>query len=117
MYLRRIPYISRHNIDLQKISTPELLNSTLPQDVNNPSNNLKNLFELPTIFYAICIIIFVTSSVDSLYLKMAWAFVAFRIIHSMVHVTINSVNYRFMAYFISSLALWAMIIRFGINVL
>ena len=117
MYARRIPFLLRSGVDLQTIATPELLNAVIPAKLNNPSNNLKNLFELPVVFYALCIILFVSSRVDESYLYAAWAFVGFRAIHSLIHSTVNIVYFRFITYFLASLALWFMVGRLAMSVL
>jgi hypothetical protein len=117
MYARRLPFILRNGIDPQSISTPELLNARIPAPINHASNNLKNLFELPVVFYALCTALVVAGHVDTLYLQAAWAFVGIRAAHSLVHCTVNVVSLRFTAYFLSSLVLWFMVVRFALAVL
>jgi hypothetical protein len=86
-----------------------------PPAVSNPSDNLKNLFELPTLFYGLVLYLFVTNKVDEIYLVAAWIFAAFRILHSAVHCTVNIVLLRFWLYCISALALWFMVVRAACN--
>ena len=117
MYALRLPYILRSRVDLQSVATPETLNAVVPARLNNPSNNLKNLFELPVVFYALCTLLFVTGRVDGFYIGAAWVFVVFRVLHSLVHCTVNRVSWRFAAYFLSSLVLWIMVGRFALAVL
>lgn len=117
MYARRLPFILRNGIDPQSIASPELLNARLPAPINQASNNLKNLFELPVVFYALCALLVVAARVDTLYLQAAWVFVGLRAAHSLVHCTVNIVNLRFTAYFLSSLVLWFMVGRFALAVL
>ncbi len=64
----------------------------LPASVNHASNNLKNLFELPVVFYALCAVLLVSQSVDAVYLYCAWAFVGLRVLHSLIHCTVNIVR-------------------------
>lgn len=116
MYALRLPYILRSGMDLQKVSTPESLNAVIPARLNNPSNNLKNLFELPVVFYALCILLYVTGKVDAVYLGMAWAFFALRVVHSLVHCVFNRVSWRFATYFLGSLVLWGMVARFAMGI-
>ena len=52
MYARRLGYMVRHGIDAQEVNTPQKMALRLPESVEAPSNNLKNLFELPVLFYA-----------------------------------------------------------------
>ncbi|MDO5652979.1 MAG: MAPEG family protein [Brachymonas sp.] len=112
MYARRLAYLTRHGIDPQALVTPEQLNATLPANINSASNNLKNLFELPVLFYALCGLLFAMQKVDAAFLYAAWAFVALRAVHSFIHCTVNIVKFRFAAYLLSSMALWFMVARF-----
>lgn len=117
MYFRRLVYILGNKIDAQSVATPELLNSTIPAHINSSSNNLKNLFELPVLFYALCLILLLTQRVDETYLYAAWAYVGLRIIHSAIHCTVNIVMWRFIVYALSSLVLWLMIFRLALQML
>ena len=115
MYARRIPFILRNNLTPQQLTAPELARLS-PPGVSNPSDNLKNLFELPTIFYAAALDLYLTQQVDGLYLVAAWVFFAFRVLHSAVHCTFNFVPLRFWLYAISALALWLMVLRIALRV-
>jgi hypothetical protein len=83
----------------------------LPDAVNYPANNFKNLFELPVLFYGLCLFLHVTGSVDKGYVIAAWLFLAFRVLHSIVHCTSNIVMLRFYLYLAAALALWFMLGR------
>src|ERR1044071_9874951 len=94
MYARRIPFImSLHPPPAQL--TPAELARLSPPVVANPSDNLKNLFEIPALFYALVLYLFVTQRVDGTYVDAAWVFVAFRVLHSAMHCTTNIVIVRF----------------------
>jgi hypothetical protein len=110
MYVRRIPFVLRNNLTPQQL-TPSELARLSPPDVANPSDNLKNLFELPTVFYAVVLYLYAAREVDALYLGAAWIFFAFRVLHSVVHCTFNFVPLRFWLYAISAVALWFMVMR------
>ena len=114
MYSRRIPFLQKSRVDLNTLNAAELARIS-PGAVSNPSDNLKNLFELPTVFYAVVLYLFVTHKVDSAYLIAAWVFAIFRILHSAVHCTANIVLIRFWLYCISALALWFMVVRAAVN--
>jgi hypothetical protein len=116
MYARRLGYMASNSIDPQSVATPELMSKLLPETVNNASNNLKNLFELPVVFYVLCGLLLLAQRVDAMYLYAAWAYVGMRALHSLIHCTVNSVNARFTAYFLSSLVLWFMVARFAMTV-
>jgi hypothetical protein len=110
MYSRRLPFIFASKLTPEQMTAAELVRLSPPR-VSNPSDNLKNLFELPTLFYAVVLYLYGTQQVDRAYLVAAWAFFAFRILHSCVHCTFNQVPLRFALYVVSSLALWFLILR------
>jgi hypothetical protein len=116
MYSRRIPLIQKSKINPNQLTPAELARIS-PPAVSNPSDNLKNLLELPTLFYALALYLYVTNNVDAIYLVAAWIFAAFRMLHSAVHCTINIVILRFWLYLISTLALWFMVIRAAMSAL
>jgi hypothetical protein len=116
MFIQRNRYILSNKINPQRISSPELVSQLLPETINRPSNNLKNLFELPIIFYAICIALVAAQNTDTSFVQLAWAYVALRAVHSIIHCTFNRVILRFIPYALSSLVLWAMVIKFAILV-
>jgi hypothetical protein len=75
------------------------------------SDNYRNLFEMPVLFYALALYLFVTGQVDQIYVSAAWVFVAFRTLHSIVHSTFNRVSLRFGLYMVSTFALWFIAVR------
>ena len=67
MYVRRIGLITRSNIRPQDLAAPGALARLSPAAVSNPSDNLKNLFEVPVLFYALALYLFFTGQVDATY--------------------------------------------------
>jgi hypothetical protein len=72
------------------------------------SNNYKNQFELPVLFYAVCALALAAKVVDPLLVGLAWAFVAARVAHALIHVTYNKVPHRATAFFVSIVLVIAM---------
>jgi hypothetical protein len=116
MYSKRIPLIQKSKINPNELTAAELARIS-PAAVSNPSDNLKNLFELPTLFYGLVLYLYVSNKEDEVYLIAAWVFAAFRVLHSAVHCTVNIVMLRFWLYCISALALWFMVVRAAFNAL
>ena len=116
MYSRRLPFIFANNLDSKQMTPAELARLSPPR-VSTPSDNLKNLFEMPTVFYAVVLYLYVTRQVDTEYLVAAWGFFAFRVLHSLVHCTFNFIPLRFFLYVISAAALWFMVVRAAIAVI
>lgn len=111
MYIRRISFITSNRISPTDLAVPGALAQLSPAAVSNPSDNLKNLFEIPVLFYALALYLFATDQVDAGYVSAAWVFVVFRALHSAVHCTINIVLLRFYLYLFSTLAVWFMLLR------
>ena len=110
MYAKRIPWITKSDLSNEEMTPLHFMQNT-PPDVANPSDNLKNLFEIPLVFYALCLYLYVTHQVDQIHVICAWTFFCFRTLHSIMHCTANVVIVRFWLYAISSLALFIMVIR------
>jgi hypothetical protein len=106
MYVKRIRFLTSNQVDPKDMAVPGALAAISPPDVSNPSDNLKNLFEIPVVFYALALYLFVTNQVDATYVVAAWIFVVFRVLHSAVHCTINIVMLRFWLYAVSTMAVW-----------
>lgn len=111
MYVRRIHFLITHDIDSKDLAVPGALAALTPPAVSNPSDNLKNLFEIPVLFYALVLYLYVTQQVDAAYVAAGWLFVAFRALHSAVHCTFNLVLLRFYLYAIATFAVWFIAIR------
>jgi hypothetical protein len=111
MYVRRIKFITANRLGQRELGLPGELARRSPPEVSNPSDNLKNLFEIPVIFYVLVVYLFVTHRVDEIYVGAAWVFVAFRVLHSAMHCTVNIVIVRFYLYLAATLAIWFMVAR------
>jgi hypothetical protein len=79
--------------------------------VRRIADNYNHLFEQPTLFYAIALTIAVAGHVDTWAVNLAWAFVAIRIVHSLLQATVNIVMLRFAIFMVSWLVLIAMMVR------
>jgi hypothetical protein len=111
MYVRRLGYMLAKGIDAQAVSTPQKMAALIPEAVERPANNLRNLLELPVLFYALCLLLTQMGWAQALDVQLAWAFVGLRALHSLVHCTFNYVNARFAFYALSSIVLWVMLVR------
>jgi len=60
--------------------------------------NLANLYELPTIFIALCLTAYAADIVDGWQVGLAWAFVVSRVVHTLIHVTTNNILHRFLVF-------------------
>lgn len=75
-------------------------------------NALGNQFELPVLFHIACLSLYVTQSVGTVSLAVAWVFVVSRYAHTAIHVTSNRIRYRqpaFIAGFVMVFVLWILL--------
>jgi hypothetical protein len=115
MFVRRVHFLTANEISPKDLEVPGALDKVSPAEVSNPSDNLKNLFEMPVLFYGLALYLFVTSQVDATYVIAGWGFLGFRVLHSIVHCTFNLVMLRFYLYLLSSLAVWFMLARAALS--
>jgi hypothetical protein len=80
------------------------------------SNNFKNQFELPVLFFAAIAMALALKLVDPLVTAFAWAFVLARVIQTAVHLGPNKVGPRAAAYLVGALAILAMWIALAVRV-
>lgn len=110
MFKRRVAQMKRDRIHPQKVATSQQA-AALYTDVA-PADNLRNLFEMPVLFYLALVVAAMTAQVTTPVLALAWTFVAARALHSFIHCTYNKVMHRFRAYALSVfvlLALWCVL--------
>ena len=82
-----------------------------PTEVRRVGDNYNHLFEQPTLFYAVVLLIAVMGHVDGTAVALAWGFVGLRVLHSLVHATVNIVPLRFGLFILSWLALLGLMVR------
>jgi hypothetical protein len=116
LYALRIPEINRMGIDPDDLQDRAEAHKLLRVSAA-ASNNLKNLFEVPVLFYLAAMIAMLLMIQDDLLVGLAWGFVILRIVHSLVHCSYNRVMHRFIAYLISCLFLIFMWIRLASYIL
>jgi len=92
-----------------------------PESVLQINNNIRNQFELPVLFYVMCIILWVLDAVSPLALAVATAFALSRILHAVIHLGSNYVPNRRRAFTVgwwvlaamALLVLWQLARRFA----
>ena len=66
-----------------------------PEAVQKTGNPFRNLTEIPPLFYIICLTVIFLGRTDVDFIVLAWSYVALRVGHSLIHLTINKVPPRF----------------------
>jgi len=80
------------NVDLEKTA---LNNDAWPDSVLKISNNIRNQFQVPVLFFVLSFIFYSLDAVSVPVLSLAWAFVITRVIHAYIHMSSNYVPARF----------------------
>jgi len=106
MYVVRVGEMRRRGIRPQSIATSRAIASAL--DDTAPADNFRNLFEVPVLFFAVCLVLLGLDLVTMPQLALAWAFVVLRCAHSFVQLTSNRVMHRFKIYVLGTLCVFAM---------
>ncbi len=111
MYATRIPALSATKVDPDALvrDPDKTLDKVLPPQVQWKAHNFNHLHEAPTVFYAIAITLAIVGKGDGLAAQLGWAYVALRVIHSLVQATVNKVTLRFLIFALSSFVLMALI--------
>lgn len=115
MYKDRIAEIRARRIHPQQLATARQGMETL-QNVAS-SDNYRNLFEAPVLFYVLCGFLAITQLTTVLLLACAWGYVFLRAAHTFVHLTNNKVIRRFQLFFASSIVLFVMWALFAVRLL
>jgi hypothetical protein len=76
-----------------------------PEATAKAARHFSNLFEAPTLFYVGCLAAMVTHDVGIAVQVLAWAYVAARIVHAVIHLGGNQIRQRVRAYSVGWLAL------------
>ncbi len=111
MYATRLPAMSRAGIDGTKMvgSTGRGLREDLiakgEHRASWVADNYNHLHEAPTVFYATALTLAMMGGGNGMNATIAWAYVALRIVHSLVQILSNRVMIRFGIFILSTIAL------------
>ncbi|CAH0339386.1 MAPEG family protein [Rhizobium sp. CECT 9324] len=84
-----------------------------PEESRVVNKSIANQFELPILFYAVCVLLYITQADNLVAVALAWFFVAARYAHAYVHVFGNRLQLRrplFGLGFATLFALWVWLV-------
>ena len=107
MYVTRIPAMSKAGVDTGSLTggTGKDLDGVIPDNIQWKAHNYNHLHEAPTVFYAVALALAFMGAGDGFNAQLAWAYVALRIVQSLVQATVNKVMIRFLLFALSSFVL------------
>lgn len=91
--------------------------TTEPASSVTVASNLINQFELPVLFYVLCLTLHMTNGVNYLTLALMWIFVASRYFHAWVHLTSNNLLLRSRSFFVGAVIILLGWIWFALHLL
>ena len=110
MYATRIPAMQKAQVDMAELSrTGAPLE--LPPEVSRVADNYNHLHEQPTICYALALAAQLGGAADATNVGLAGAYVAVRVVHSLVQATKNVIPVRFAVFSLGSFLLMALLVR------
>jgi hypothetical protein len=120
MVATRLPAMRKAGISLSSAppgSRGSQLDGVLDDSVQWKSHNYNHLMEQPTLFYAIAITLALMDMGDGVNYWLAWGYVGFRVIHSIVQATVNRLIYRTPLWVLASLCLIGLTLHAGLKIL
>lgn len=87
-----------------------------PPPLRKHTRNVQNHFELPPLFHIAVWGTYLAGEVSGVTLFAAWFFVAARCVHSVIHMTYNTVIHRFLVYGFSLFALVFLWVRLAMSI-
>ncbi len=108
MYATRLPAIRRSRMKLDPNAASGEQMASLPAPVRWKADNYNHLMEQPTVFYALAIAIALIGEGGSVNANLAWAYVACRIVHSLVQALSNKIEVRFLFFVLSNIPLFVL---------
>jgi len=111
LYATRIPAMVRSKLTYDPRGPASQMEAIIPPEVRWKADNYNHLMEQPTLFYATALVLGAVGHGAGLNLWLAWAYVAIRVVHSLVQATVNVILLRFAIFMVASLVLLAMAVR------
>lgn len=105
LYATRLPAMIQARTKLDPSLPRDIMMGGLPPRVRWKADNYNHLMEQPTLFYATALTLALVGQGDGLNLVLAWAYVALRVVHSLIQALINVIMLRFTVFMVASVVL------------
>ena len=111
LYATRLPAMIRARTPLDPTQPRDVMLGGLPPRVRWKADNYNHLMEQPTLFYATALTLALLGQGDTINLGLAWAYVALRVVHSLVLALVNVIVLRFAIFMTASVVLIILALR------
>ncbi len=72
----------------------------VPELVTKTTRCINNMFEVPTLFYAVSVLYIAVGVNSDVAVGLAWCFVALRLLQAVIHLSYNHVLHRMVSFFL-----------------
>lgn len=110
---RRVQEIRARRIPVQSLARASDTAAALKD--SSAMDNFNNLLQLPILFYVLCLAFVLVGEDSSARLAGAWAYVALRLVHSVIQITYNRVLHRFYVWTLGNSVLFSLWAVFAIE--
>ena len=114
MWSHRVAAIKSGEVTFSDVSLRE---PVWPKRATQIGNCFQNQLEIPMLFYVVIALALATRLAGVVFVTLAWAFVATRLVHAYIHTGSNNVKMRFYAMLTGVVILGAMWVIFAIRIL
>src|SRR5262245_46262030 len=101
MYATRIPAVRSAAMRLDPDLPRGEQMALLPASVRWKADNYNHLMEMPTLFYAVGIVLALISEAPGTDAALAWLYVGMRVVHSLLQALVNKIELRFLLFNLS----------------
>ncbi|MCF7518073.1 MAPEG family protein [Pseudoalteromonas sp. L21] len=108
---RRFTAVRNKVIKMQDFLTMEL--DKAGSEVRVADRNFINQFEMPILFFIACLTALQVHAAGFVFVILAWLYVGLRLLHSVIHLTTNTLKLRYYSFVVSSfvmLIMWLIIL-------
>lgn len=88
-----------------------LMQGAAPEVVQKATRQFANLFEMPVLFFTLCLLCVVKGFEDNLQVILAWVYVLLRCVQALIHLSYNHVLHRVIAFSLSNIVLLILWLR------
>ena len=111
LYATRLPAMMKARTPLDPTQPRDVMLGGLPPRVRWKADNYNHLMEQPTLFYATALTLALLGQGDAVNLGLAWAYVALRVVHSLIQALVNVIVLRFDVFMAASVVLVILALR------
>ena len=111
--IARMPALKKAGIDLgaARGGRPGGLDGVVDENAQWKMHNYIHLVEQPVLFYAICGVLALAEAGGGFNAQLAWAYVALRMLHSLIQALVNVILLRFAVFMVASGVLVVLAVR------